>query len=72
MNDSDIPAFYKGTYIDIVGPVKGISAGGESGILALLLLDLPFSFIVDTLLLPYDIYKYYSVGQTPEENNNKD
>lgn len=48
---------YKGTYVDIVTPTK-VFTDDAPKISIFLLLDLPFSFIADTLLLPYDIYTY--------------
>ena len=54
------PAFYKGTYVDIMVPIHSCQANNEASIGVILLLDLPFSFVADTILIPYDAYQYFS------------
>lgn len=50
---------YGGTGVDLCA-IRSGSNGGLGG--ALLTLDLPFSFITDTLVLPYTIYQQATLG----------
>ena len=53
----DGPAIYSGTIFDVLAVVGGVSAGNEGSIAALLIFDLPFSLVMDTLFLPLSIYE---------------
>ena len=60
--EHDISHIYSGTQVDIMLPIAAIrSDSGEAGILVLLIFDLPFSFIADTLTLPFSIYHEYTI-----------
>jgi uncharacterized protein YceK len=60
----DGPAIYSGTIYDVRGVSRSGSAEDESSIGVLLILDVPFSLVMDTILLPLTLYEQIS-GRWP-------
>jgi len=56
--DCTVHRVYSGTSLDIC--MLRTDNAGQGGAIAFW--DLPFSFVLDTLVLPYTIYKQVSVG----------
>ncbi len=52
-----LPYIYGGTTFDVAVVVDAAKADGPGGIAALLVFDLPFSLVADTVLLPLTIYQ---------------
>ncbi len=63
----DGPWIYSGTVMDVAAVFGGASEGGEGSIAALLIFDVPFSLVADTLLLPLTIYEQITGRRNPEE-----
>ena len=55
--DWPLPYIYGGTSFDVVMVVGGATSGNEASILTLMVFDLPFSVVADTILLPLTIYQ---------------
>ena len=58
---------YGGTVFDAVAFAGGVTSRGEGSIAAVLILDLPFSLVADTLLLPLCIYEQIDRSSWTEE-----
>ena len=57
-NCAFLPRIYSGTVMDFCGATA--SGSGQGG--GLMLWDLPLSFVADTLILPYTVYKQITEG----------
>jgi HEAT repeat protein len=58
---------FGGTAFDAVAFAGGLSARGEGGIAAILILDLPFSLVADVVLLPLCVYQQIDRSTWTEE-----
>jgi uncharacterized protein YceK len=61
-----IPRVYSGTVFDVGAFSRGLYAGfvegSEAGIMTLIVFDLPFSIVADTVVLPYTLYLSFTKG----------
>lgn len=66
--DCTIHRIYSGTSVDVC--LLRLDDAGQAGAIAFW--DLPFSFVLDTLVLPYTIYKQVTVGGSISEPTGKE